>query len=458
MKSRFLSLFLLLATIVLTGQGCFTSDAEIAASQPVTLTIWRVFDSNNTFRDIMDNYRALHPNVSFEYRQLRIEDYEDELLRAFAEGRGPDIFSIHNTWVGEYEPLITAMPRVVSIPFTETKGTVKRETVTTLRQIPMPNQRQIRSEFVDVVAQDAIVFLQPDPRSEGADQVIGLPMAVDTLALFYNRDLLNAAGIALPPSSWSDFQEAVGSLTQIGPNDTILQSGAALGTSRNVDRAFDILTLLMMQNGTQMSNARGQATFAGELEDNTLPGADAVRFYTDFANPTKSVYSWDADQPSSFDSFTSGQTAFFFGYSYHIPLIRARGEKLNFGIAPVPQITGGRSVNAANYWLESVARTSDDQNWAWDFIRFATSDDQVTNYLDAAIKPPAKRALINDYIEDEDLNAFAQQLLTAQSWYRGDDASVTEEAFLDMIDEALEGAKELDDIVNDAQRKVNQTI
>ncbi len=168
------------------------------------------------------------------------------------------------------------------------------------------------------------------------------------------------------------------------------------------------------------------------------------------------MYTWNEDQPNSFDAFVSGKTAFFFGYSYHLPLIRARAAKLNLGIMPVPQIAGGREVNYANYWLETVSKSTENANWAWDFVQFAARPEQVRTHLAAVKKPTALRALINEQVDDESLSVFAKQLLTAKTWYRGKDAEVAEEAFLDLIDAALSGA-ELERSIREAQNKVNQT-
>ena len=138
------------------------------------------------------------------------------------------------------------------------------------------------------------------------------------MLLFFFMDLMNAAGIAVAPSTWSEFQEAVIALTQFNADGVITQSGAGIGTSENIERAADLIALLMMQNGTQMVDDRGRAVFDEVPEGGergTLPGLDAVRFYTDFANPTKEVYTWNEDQPDSFEAFTNGTTAMFFGYA-----------------------------------------------------------------------------------------------------------------------------------------------
>jgi multiple sugar transport system substrate-binding protein len=442
---------------MLVGAGCGgPSTAEILASTPVTLTIWRVFDDDETFTDLLSNYRAIHPNVSFEYRELRFDEYEDELIRAFAEGEGPDIFSVHNTWIGAYESLISPMPDSVTIPYSETRGTIKKETVYTLQEEPTISQRSLRNDYVDVVAQDVIRDYKPSSNADTQSRIFGLPLSVDTLALYYNRDLLNAAGIPEAPSTWTEFQSQVEDLTRIGANDEILQTGAAIGSSRNVERAFDIVSILMMQNGTQMADERGRATFAAETEAGFL-GIEAMRFYTDFANPLKTVYTWNEDQEDSFDAFTSGDVAFFFGYSYHYDLIEDANEKLNFSVTELPQIDGGKTVNYANYWLETVAKSTEHEDWAWDFVEFAASEDQVTNYLEAADKPTGLRSLISTQLEDEKLSIFSNQTLTSESWYTGDDAVVTEEAMLDLIDAFLSGADQ-ERAIKDAQNKVNETI
>lgn len=447
--------FLVIASLLLSGAGCGgPSQASIDANTPVTLKIWRVFDDQSTFGPIMDAYRKIHPNVSFDYRTLREDEYQDTLIHAFATGEGPDILSLHNDWIGQYTDLIVPMPASVAIPYCTTTGTIKKETTCTTKTTPTISQRDLKNDFVDVVAHDVIRNYQANPNQAATPQIMGLPMALDTLALYYNRDLLNAAGIATPPTSWDEFQTDVKKLTLVDANGNIVQSGAAIGSSTNVERASDILSVLMMQNGTVMGDAY-HAGFAAPLENGTYPATDALRFYTDFANPVKEVYTWNAAQPDSFEAFTSGKTAFFFGYAYDLPLIKARAPKLNLAITPLPQIAGGRTVNFANYWVESVAKSSKNQKWAWDFLQFATSAEQVQSYLDATQKPTARRALINAQVNSDTINVFAGEVLTADSWYLGNDASIVDTAFASMIDGALAG-QPLQPLVDDAQSKLNQ--
>ena len=443
---HFLSSFLLFTLLVTMGAGCGDSKAEEAAAKPVTLTIWRVFDGSDSFEDIMNNYRTVHPNVSFEYKKMRFEEYEDELIEAFAKGKGPDIFSIHNTWVGGYKDLIKPLPETITIPYTETRGTLKKETITELRKKNTLTLTDMKKQYVDVVKDDVVI----------SNKIYALPMALDTLVLYYNGDLLNAAGIPEPPKTWIEFQEAVKLLTKVDAQGKLLQSGAALGSGENIERASDILSVLMLQTGTTMTDSQGRAIFASEDEEKN-PAISALRFYTDFASPLKEVYTWNKEQANSFDAFVGGKTAFFFGYAYHLPLIKNRSPKLDVRITSLPQIGGGKEVNIANYWLETVSKSSKQTDWAWDFIEFATSEEQVTTYLEATNKPTARRALIKNQLEDEQISVFVSQILTAKTWYHGKDASVMEQAFIDLIEEVLSG-KGLQDPLIRAQNKINQTL
>ncbi len=87
----------------------------------------------------------------------------------------------------------------------------------------------------------------------------------------------------------------------------------------------------------------------------------------------------------------------------------------------MPQIEGNPiDINFANYWVEVVSKKSKHTNEAWDFIHFATNQEQASNYLDKTNKPTAIRAIISKQeIENPELSIFANQTLTAKSWYQG---------------------------------------
>jgi len=462
MKSKLLPLFLLLAFIITAGPICKGTSQEVQeAMKPVNLVYWRVFDDQDAFDEIITSYKALHPNVSITYRKLRMEEYEKTLLNALAEDRGPDLFSIPNTWVREYQTKILPMPKTTTLPYQVTTGTIKKETIIQLQTTSTLSLRALRTDFMDQVAKDVVLKYQATSEGAAEDRIYGLPLYLDTLALFFNRDILNASAIPEPPRTWTEFSEDVKKIAKIDKQGNILQAGAAIGTANNIERAPDILSLLMMQNGTVMADESGNATFAAMPAGATLtnpPGEDALGFYTDFASPYKEVYTWNENMPNSLEAFSTGRAAFFFGYSYHIPQIRNLAPKLNFAIAKMPQIEGSQEINFTNYWVETVSAKTKNQNEAWDFLQFAAKAENVQKYLAKTKKPTALRSLVASQIEDLDLAIFASELLTAKSWYQGMDALATEKIMNEMIENVVAGTQTLKEAIGLAQGRVNQTI
>lgn len=447
-------IFILLST---SGFGCKVENKEVKeAATPVTITYWRVFDGEDDFADIIKAYKALHPYVTIEYRKLRFEEYESELLNALAEDRGPDIFSIHNTWMRKYESKLAPAPLSTSMVYPVVKGSIKKEVINEIQVIPFLTVSGVKNTFVEAVASDVVIN----------NKIYGLPLSVDTLAMYYNRDLFNNAGIVSPAMYWNkDFLKTVNKLTRQDLKRGILQAGVALGGSDNISRASDILAALMMQNGATMINDGGAVVFNKISESGAAsgynPGKEALRFYADFANPTKESYSWNEEQKNALDMFISGNLAIMFGYAYDLETIKTQAPKLNFSIAKFPQIEGTppTNINFANYWVEVVSKKSKYQNEAWDFLQFLTSEAQVKIYLEKTNKPTALRSLVQTQSSDEEIGVFAAQALNAQSWYRGKNPQAAEDAIKEMIRLTVENpSAELQPIIDAGANKVQQTI
>ncbi len=468
MKFKLTLLILILVFIATTGFGCKGGSpaAKKALLKPVKLTIWGTFDSSDAFKKIIAAYKLIHPNVKINYYKFRWEEYEKKLLEGWAEGTGPDIFVVHNTWLGKYKNKILPMPAKIQLPIIKTSGLFKKDKKAVIKEFPTLTPYQIKNIFPDVVYNDVVKN----------NSIYGLPLSIDTLALFYNRDHLNAAGITQPPATWEELVEATKKLTLLDENGEIVRSAVALGGADNINRSNDILALLMLQNGTQMTDRQGRITFnkASNYDSQFYPGQQALRFYTDFALPSKEVYTWNQNLPEALELFSAGKLSMFFGFSYQIPLIRAQAPKINFGVAPVlhlkPDGTDalGLPVNLASYWCYSVFKQTKYPNEAWDFIifmatkRYRDADGQTKyyaeNYLESTRKPPALKNLISKFkLNNPELAPFADQLLTAKSWYRGNNPDNMNRVFKQMIKNVIQGKLSVKDAVNSAVRAIQQT-
>ena len=455
MKRSLIGLTLICAVLLTSGAICRNSGQQPDA---FTLTYWTVYTDSANITAVVDAFQAKYPYIDIEVKTFRLEEYEDKLIEGWAEGDGPEMFSLPNSHSGAFTDLILPIPAALSMTSVTTQESLgRKETVIEKESIRGISAPQVNSLFPQVVYDDVV-----KADVDGA-QVYGLPITLDTLVLYYNKDLLDQANIALPAATWDDFVKQVPLLTLVDISDNIIQSGAALGTSNNVPRMFDIVSLLMMQNGATMTSGSSvEFSRATERGGDIIPGVQAVEFYTSFANPAVEWYSWTEDQPNALEQFIAGKTAYYLGYYYDLETIQDRGGQLNFGVAAVPQVSAdpNAAVNYANYWVETVSVNTTHKDAAWAFVQaLTTTEANVETVLTAQPQPAALRTLIDTQQTGEDLTlaVFANQTLTAQSWYAGEKPAEAETAFVDMIDIVNEGRLDVLTAVENTADKVKLT-
>lgn len=445
------ALFVLSSGALLSGCGFKDTGSKYA----VTLEVWGVFDDSDAYADIFSEYRKINPYITaINYRKMNIDTYKQDLVDALASGKGPDIFLIRNSWVYDFQDKIIPAPATFA------------------------DERAFREAFVDVVVDD---FMDADKK------IYGAPLSVDSLGLYYNKDIFTAAGILSPPTTWEEFTRDAGALTKIDAFGNIAQSGAAIGTASNVNRASDILAAMMLQSGVP-----------SRFETNGInlsTAAPALEFYTSLASTQSPNYVWNASPqlPYSIDAFYQGQAAMMINYSYQYESLKHKNAKLNIGVAPLPQFQQGTKANYANYWGYVVAKNKDlgpkvvdkaaqDKlriHEAWQFLKFMTMPnnksitlvnalsggskdvpiaiDPAQTYLTLTKKPAARRDLIETQRRDLVLGPFAEGNIIAKNW-RQTDPEALEALFSDMIGSVNRGAATVGSALGLAQNRIGSLI
>ena len=188
-KRNFAAILLAILTLTLLS-GCLKKDPtqKTTAPKAVTLVYYKLFDQEDVISPMIQQYQALHPNVVIKYKKFdNTADYFRTILNSLAEGEGPDIFSVPNYWLMRNAKKVTPMPP------------------------DYYNPKTFEDTFVSVAAND-LVF--NDPR-DGVRKVFGLPLTVDTLALYYNKDQYEdkVPSRGKPPATWADFKNDVFDMT-----------------------------------------------------------------------------------------------------------------------------------------------------------------------------------------------------------------------------------------------------
>lgn len=169
----------------------------------------------------------------------------------------------------------------------------------------------------------------------------GIPFLVDPLVLFYNRSILSSSGIARPPATWESMTGLVPNVAIFTPSRQVKRGLIALGTYNNVHNARGILSSLFFQTGVPISTYSSTGVLSvnlGETGSSGLSAGQAVLgFYTQFTDPSKVSYTWNASLPDSQQSFLVGDLALYIGYASEARYLQVANPNLNFSVALLPQ-------------------------------------------------------------------------------------------------------------------------
>ncbi|MBI1838999.1 MAG: extracellular solute-binding protein, partial [Candidatus Colwellbacteria bacterium] len=250
------------------------SNLEIRVAK---LTFWGVGDERGVWDTAISNYQNAYPGVQVEYTKVDSRNYEKLLLDALAAGQGPDIFMFHNSWLPKHaNKIVPASPEQIQLS-------------------------TFRSLFPQVAEQDFV----------RGDKIYGLPLSIDTLALFYNRDIFDNKRVAIVPSTWDEFKSTIPRVREISASNKLLKPAAAIGgTLKSIPEATDILNLIMLQKGTRMVSVDGSSA-----DFHSPQGIEALNFYSQFSSPKNAYYAWNDSSTSSIDSFAGKQVAMVFAYA-----------------------------------------------------------------------------------------------------------------------------------------------
>lgn len=412
-----------LLLIVFVAAGC---GSPTPGQGNATLKVWGVFDTNQDLAPMIAAYQQRNGNARIEYTMKNVETYEADLLNALASGTGPDIFIIHNDWLPNYKDKMAEVPeKTLSL-------------------------KDYKNAFVDVVYNDLV----------SEDKIYAIPFSVDSLALYYNKDILGSLGIATPPTTWEELRQQVIRISRPTNTGTFSRSGAALGTVSNVNRAEDIMYLMMLQNRTPIyTDDFSRATLDQSIRDKDgsvfFPASDALSFYTTFSDPASDAYTWNSRANYSIDAFAAGEVAFLYGYSFTREDILQKAPNLNFDVAPVPQpLAEDTLVNHANYWAYGVSKQSANKELAWDFLRVSAGKDSLKAYNELTQTPAARKELIAEQINDPELGVFANANLTARSFYKKD-ATKVNKIITDMIESVVTRGVDIRQAISTANQQIN---
>ena len=126
--------------------------------------------TDEQFDVLSRNIKAVSRNpIKFVYTEVKPENYEKELSDSFIHSESPDIFIINNEQIGKFKKLV--------YPFDLSQK--------------IYNINNLKKEYPSIIEEEAVID----------NGLYMLPISVDSLALYYNRNVFDSLSIPKPPKT-----------------------------------------------------------------------------------------------------------------------------------------------------------------------------------------------------------------------------------------------------------------
>ncbi|WP_271898776.1 extracellular solute-binding protein [Candidatus Phyllobacterium onerii] len=201
----------------------------------------------------------------------------------------------------------------------------------------------------------------------------GMPWILDTKYLFYNKEILEKAGIKTPPKTWAELAEQAKIIKDKG----LLATPIAWSWSQAEAAICDYTTLVSAYGGSFLKD--GKPVFA------TGGGLDALNYMVDsyksgLTNPnSKEFLEEDVRRV-----FQNGEAAFALNWTYMYNMANdPKDSKVagKVGVVPAPGVEGKSTVSAVNGSMGlGITTTSKHPDEAWKYITFMTSQATQNQY------------------------------------------------------------------------------
>lgn len=370
-RSRFVKRGLTLGTVAVTVLGLAACSSGGSSAEPdqsgaggtKAVTFWGGWTDNVQVKQLQEQAAKFNESQSeYEVTYVPQETLEQKLLTGMASGQAPDVvlWDRTNTPVYVGKGALTPIDELVS-----------RDGVDT-------------SQYYSEALQEMTV----------ENQLYGLPVTVDVRALFYNKKLLQDAGVSVP-TNWDELKEVAPKLTQVENGKTVVSGFMVNDTG--------LFSMYLKQAGGSMLNTDGTAT-----DFNNEHGLAVLDLWKNLLD--NRVYQPGFGEGT--DAFAEGKAAMMYDGPWDLAKYDAV-EGLDYGVAE--PLAGPDSVKGANMggFALAVPQGAKNSEGAWAFMKWWAAD--VQNSVDfgkISGNIPAITAAANDeyFMGDDHYAAIVKTL------------------------------------------------
>ena len=268
-------------------------------------------------------------------------------------------------------------------------------------------------------------------------KLYGVPFGSNCLALYYNEDMLKAAGVSVP-TTWDELKDAAVKLS----HDNV--DGFAMSSVQNEEGTFTFAPWLWSTGATSFD----------VNNENGIKALTLVKDLVDSGAMSKEVINWT--QGDVMNQFISGNAAMMVNGPWQIGTMKSEAPDLNWNVALLPKdaqyssVLGGENIAAIN---------GDNVDQAVDFIKFITSPEELKTYInDFGYIASRKDVAETQFKDDPIMSVFTEEMKYAaprgphQYWPQISDAIST------ALNKVIVGASTPADAAAEAQTTIDEVL
>jgi multiple sugar transport system substrate-binding protein len=329
MKYRLLVLAVIFS-LLLTACGGSTPANQKA---DITMMMWGDPAELEVWNKIVEDFHAADPNITVKVDVSDWDSYWTKLKTLLSAGTPPDVFAMDAPLYLDYQ---------------------SRGVLLNLQPYLDKNPDMLKG-----------VYPQTLEAYKTSDGMFGLPRDFQTIALFYNKDMFDAAGVDYPTADWTydDLRNAAKQLTKDSNGDGKIDQ---FGYSLDLWDFEPGMSEIIWAYGGDLISADHTKTLVGEPK-----ARQAFQFLHDMMFIDKSIPDPNTVGEYGDDAFLAGVAAMTAIGHWVVPGY----AEVNFkwDVAPMPKGPAGQatSVNSAGF---VVAKDSKSPDAAFEFLKYVLSE------------------------------------------------------------------------------------
>jgi ABC-type glycerol-3-phosphate transport system substrate-binding protein len=390
------------------------------------LVIWGTISPDAFTRALIGSSFAANKNIRMSYQRIDTADFDKKFVESLAEGTGPDIVILRDDLIYKNRNKIYPIPPKVYA------------------------ERDFKEKFVE----EGEIFLSP----EG---ILAFPFIIDPMVMYWNRDIFSSNFIANPPKFWDELPDLVTKIVKKDNQANISQSLVSFGEWRNVSHAKEILTMLMLQAGTPITQyeSRGLKSVLNlQFGYPRQPSQSALEFYIQFSNPNSLSYTWNRSLPTSLNFFLSGNLAVYLGFASELKGIQQKGPNLNYDVTSIPQIRDAKrkTVFGHVYGL-SIVKQSKNASAAFIALTALTESPALKKMEEFTELPPVRRDMLSVRPASSHMQVFYDSALISRSWV-DPEPEESSRIFKEMVESITSGKSRVSDSLIRTESEISGLI